>query len=375
MMKKPLVSIVISTYNRANVLENAVLSALKQSYKNKEIIISDDYSSDHTKEIGQNLAKKYDNVKYFRNATNLKTAGNWKNAFFKYASGDYITVLNDDDEFLDDKFIEDSIELFCQKDIVCVFSNVLYKIYYEKLDFYEKKFSYEGFESLIDGKKLFFSDDFLHTDNGAIYKKDAILDLKLFEHTIHTLDVEMLYKLMLKGNFAYLPRATYLHNLDQECLGRANSKKFIDSLVASSWVKVVYEFYVDKFGKSKKIDEWFEKKAHRVWKSLLHLVEFDYEEYVDFVLKKIPLNSKIYLFGKGRNLNFLDRVIYEKREDIEVNKIQHKSSLKTISKDSYIVIGINDYIKTAEILFYLLEMGYKEKNILNILSYKKMVKN
>ena len=154
MMKKPLVSIVISTYNRANVLENAVLSALKQSYKNKEIIISDDYSSDHTKEIGQNLAKKYDNVKYFRNATNLKTAGNWKNAFFRYASGYYITVLNDDDEFLDDKFIEDSIELFCQKDIVCVFSNVLYKIYYEKLDFYEKKFSF--FVSIRKLKLIFF---------------------------------------------------------------------------------------------------------------------------------------------------------------------------------------------------------------------------
>ncbi|MBS1757264.1 MAG: glycosyltransferase, partial [Bacteroidetes bacterium] len=48
---EPLVSIVITSYNRAHYIEEAIRSALAQDYRNLEIIISDNCSTDGSSEI------------------------------------------------------------------------------------------------------------------------------------------------------------------------------------------------------------------------------------------------------------------------------------------------------------------------------------
>ena len=58
----PLVSIVIPVYNGANYVSEAIESALKQTYKNIEIIVVNDGSTDNTEKI----VKKYgDKIRYF----------------------------------------------------------------------------------------------------------------------------------------------------------------------------------------------------------------------------------------------------------------------------------------------------------------------
>ena len=47
----PLVSIVIPTYNRADLISKAIQSVIDQSYKNWELIVVDNYSDDNTKEV------------------------------------------------------------------------------------------------------------------------------------------------------------------------------------------------------------------------------------------------------------------------------------------------------------------------------------
>ena len=54
----PLVSIIISTYNRKNLLKRAITSAIKQDYPNIEIIISDDNSLDDNEEMIENIKKQ-----------------------------------------------------------------------------------------------------------------------------------------------------------------------------------------------------------------------------------------------------------------------------------------------------------------------------
>ena len=58
----PLVSIIITTYNCELNIENTIISAINQSYKNIEIIIVDDNSSDNTIDI----CNKYKNIPYIR---------------------------------------------------------------------------------------------------------------------------------------------------------------------------------------------------------------------------------------------------------------------------------------------------------------------
>ncbi|PPS21353.1 hypothetical protein DJ52_11395 [Brachyspira murdochii] len=47
----PLVSIIITTYNRAELLKRAINSAVEQTYQNIEIIISDNASTDNTEDV------------------------------------------------------------------------------------------------------------------------------------------------------------------------------------------------------------------------------------------------------------------------------------------------------------------------------------
>ncbi|WDV07468.1 glycosyltransferase family 2 protein [Lysinibacillus irui] len=89
-MKK--VSIIIPTYNRAKLLKKSIESCLQQTYKNIELIIVDDGSTDNTCEILHDI--KDGRVKYiFQENKGLPEA---LNTGFKNAEGDYLTWTSDD---------------------------------------------------------------------------------------------------------------------------------------------------------------------------------------------------------------------------------------------------------------------------------------
>lgn len=90
------VSICIPTFNRRVLLERAVESAISQSYRHLEIIISDNNSEDETMNYCLNLTKLDCRVKFFKQERNIGPSGNVKFLLDK-ASGDYIFVLADDD--------------------------------------------------------------------------------------------------------------------------------------------------------------------------------------------------------------------------------------------------------------------------------------
>jgi glycosyltransferase involved in cell wall biosynthesis len=109
-MVKPLVTIVIPTYNRSLLLKRAVQSVLNQTYSNLEVLIVDDKSTDKTEEVARELEKKDDRVRYIRQAKN-QGAPAARNRGIKEAKGKYIGLLDDDDEYLKDK-IELQVEKF-----------------------------------------------------------------------------------------------------------------------------------------------------------------------------------------------------------------------------------------------------------------------
>lgn len=95
-INEPLISVIIPTFNRINLLKKALNSALNQTYKNLEIIITDDKSSDGTSEFCQNL--KDPRVKYVVNETHTKGPNGNKNNGFDNCNGEFICLLDDDDE-------------------------------------------------------------------------------------------------------------------------------------------------------------------------------------------------------------------------------------------------------------------------------------
>jgi glycosyltransferase involved in cell wall biosynthesis len=94
----PLVSVVIPTYNRANLVTEALNSVCQQTYANIEIIVVDDGSTDNT---GQLLQPYLPNICYIKQPNGGLASA--RNAGMRMAAGDYIAWLDADDLFEPDK--------------------------------------------------------------------------------------------------------------------------------------------------------------------------------------------------------------------------------------------------------------------------------
>jgi general glycosylation pathway protein len=119
---KPLVSIIITTFNRLELLKKALNSALSQDYENLQIVISDDKSSDGTAEFCKELNDK--RIKYVTNYTHAKSPNGNKNNGFENADGEFICLLDDDDELLDGA-ISECMNILLDSEFDCVFADTL----------------------------------------------------------------------------------------------------------------------------------------------------------------------------------------------------------------------------------------------------------
>lgn len=97
-----LVSVIIPTYNRPDFLRVAIQSALQQSYRNIEIIVSDNCSPENPKPLIDSFCDP--RIRFWRNETNLGMFGNAMKAV-GLARGKYLSFLHDDDEW-DERFLE-----------------------------------------------------------------------------------------------------------------------------------------------------------------------------------------------------------------------------------------------------------------------------
>ena len=93
----PLVSIVVVTYNRAHFLKDALDSILRQTFKDYEIVLVDDGSTDNTKEI----VEQYEGIRYiYQEHGGISKA---RNSAVKAAKGKWIATLDSDDLWKEQK--------------------------------------------------------------------------------------------------------------------------------------------------------------------------------------------------------------------------------------------------------------------------------
>jgi glycosyltransferase involved in cell wall biosynthesis len=118
-MTPVLVSIIIPTYNRADILGRSILSVLDQSYRPIEVIVVDDGSTDHTMEM---LAPFGDRIRVVRQENRGPSAA--RNAGVAQAEGEIIAFLDSDDTWEPEK-LERQVRLLQQggNDVVCCVCN------------------------------------------------------------------------------------------------------------------------------------------------------------------------------------------------------------------------------------------------------------
>ena len=93
----PLISVIVVTYNSAHFLKDALESIQKQTFKDYEVILVDDGSTDNTKEI----AEEYEGIRYiYQEHSGISKA---RNTALKAAKGKWIATLDSDDLWKKDK--------------------------------------------------------------------------------------------------------------------------------------------------------------------------------------------------------------------------------------------------------------------------------
>lgn len=107
--KKGLVSIILPTHNRADMLNRAIESIFSQSYKNMEIVIIANGCIDNTIEVVDSLKRVYSNI-VFLNFTESLGGAEARNQGLDVANGEFIAFLDDDDEWMYNK-IEKQIKI------------------------------------------------------------------------------------------------------------------------------------------------------------------------------------------------------------------------------------------------------------------------
>jgi len=99
---EPLISVILPTYNRANLLANSIQSVLTQTFHQLELLIIDDNSSDCTKKIVQKFQKKDERVIYIKINNNIGAAAA-RNVGINNSKGKFIAFQDSDDIWKKDK--------------------------------------------------------------------------------------------------------------------------------------------------------------------------------------------------------------------------------------------------------------------------------
>ena len=183
----PLVSIIITTYNRSELLIRALNSVVNQTYENIEILVIDDASIDNTSTVVTKYIKDYTNIIYIQKEMTTG-ANDSRNIGIKRASGTFIAGLDDDDEFSINRiarFVEEYDSKYAFLSSLSILKNQ------DKMD-YSKALSITTLKDMYQDNTI---------AQGFIEKK-RLIDVGLYDTDLSAYqDYDMWLRLMLKyGN-------------------------------------------------------------------------------------------------------------------------------------------------------------------------------
>ncbi len=217
-MQEPLVSAVVITHNRLSMLQKAINSVLAQTYENIEIIVVDDASTDGTYEYFRNQAEE--KLAYIRIEPENSKGGNYaRNRGIEAAKGEYIALLDDDDEWLPEKIEKQVARLVSAPD--CDFAGC--GIFYQ----YETgKRQYMNLEELPEGdlrEYIFYNMPYLSST--MLIRKKALLEIGMFDEELPCWqDYEMELRLFQKAKAVAVREHLVLYRVFRSDKNRLTNK-------------------------------------------------------------------------------------------------------------------------------------------------------
>ena len=167
------VSVIISTYNRKHTLKRAIQSVYIQSLPPFEIIVVDDGSNDGTKEW---VKQKYPGIKYiYQKNSGVSSA---RNKGIKIARGDWIALLDSDDEWLPNKLSEQINKIKSNLDVKILHSNEIWIRNGVRVNQMKKHKKFGGyiFEKCLDMCRI--------SPSSVLLKKEILNDIGTFDESL-----------------------------------------------------------------------------------------------------------------------------------------------------------------------------------------------
>ena len=205
MLNTPLVSVIIPTYNSGRFIAQAVQSVLDQTYRQFEIIIIDDGSTDATRDV---LREFNAHIRYCYQENRGPSAA--RNAGIEIAGGDYICFLDADDTWMPNKLEVQLAFMAKHDDISLVFSDMEERDLDKRLptSFLEKKVFRSNIVSQIpiqDTFKKLLIENFVLTST-VMARKDCFVKAGLFDESLRVSeDRDLLLRITAYFKIACIP--------------------------------------------------------------------------------------------------------------------------------------------------------------------------
>ncbi|MCH5226747.1 MAG: glycosyltransferase family 2 protein [Muribaculaceae bacterium] len=190
-MQIPLISVIVPVFNVERYLAACLDSILSQSYKNLEVIVINDGSTDFSMQIAETYAEKDDRVTVY----NHKNEGlsEARNRGLEVATGDFITFVDADDMLLP-RALEAMMQV-ALKHSVDIVQGTMIRDKILPVDIHQnKKFPIKIFFPEEAIKNVLYQDKFLPAACGKLYKKEIFSEIR-FEKGILYEDLNIFYHL------------------------------------------------------------------------------------------------------------------------------------------------------------------------------------
>ena len=206
-MNKPKLSVCIPVYNCGEYIKECIDSVLSQCYKNFELVILDNQSTDNTVSVINSFTD--DRIRFYQNETNIGMLKNW-NKVLSYAQGEYIKVLPADDFLYPESLMMQCKVLDEDKEkkiaLVCGRKNVIND---KGRTLFTRGFSKKA--GRVDGvvaiNKTIRSGGNIIGEPGVVLFRKSILEKSgEFDASIYyVMDLYMWFKMLLHGDLFVIP--------------------------------------------------------------------------------------------------------------------------------------------------------------------------
>lgn len=188
-----LISIIMAAYNAENTIEEAIYSVLNQTYRDFELLVVDDCSTDRTKELVQHMAALDSRVKLIFNSINSGVSFTRKHGLDE-ANGNWIAILDSDDKW-EPKKLEKQIALQKKTKAELLFTGSGFmNAKGQPIDWYLSAPSEIGYKQLLKQNVI--------SNSSALVRKDLYEKYYVMNDEIHE-DFAIWLRILKTGKEAY----------------------------------------------------------------------------------------------------------------------------------------------------------------------------